>query len=145
MAIVVAYDIYLEVAEGDLCSTLRYDTSVNFWVFRGRLSQQQLKYKSTLYIYPGDENKCVSIPQNNIHRKQRKPIKDDNKNRMTLEKNRGHNTLSIDYDDYSWTSVPSGNMLTPRRMLRTQSYVNCVDYLATLSVDYVANLYTTSH
>eukprot|EP00957_Ditylum_brightwellii_P116205 8863572-Ditylum_brightwellii.AAC.2 len=61
MAIVAAYDIYLEAAEGEICTTWRDDDHMNFWEFRERLSIQKLTYKPTMHIYPGDENMPVSI------------------------------------------------------------------------------------
>eukprot|EP00957_Ditylum_brightwellii_P121898 9296026-Ditylum_brightwellii.AAC.1 len=64
MATAVAYDIYLEVAEGEICQTWRDDNPMNFWEFRDRLSIQKLTYKPTMCTYPGDENMCVSIQQN---------------------------------------------------------------------------------
>eukprot|EP00957_Ditylum_brightwellii_P184450 14048810-Ditylum_brightwellii.AAC.1 len=64
MATVPAYDIYLEVAEGEICTSWRYDDPMNFWEFRDRLSTQELTYKPLMHIYPGDENMHISIQQN---------------------------------------------------------------------------------
>ena len=54
LAIVVAYDIYLECCEGALGSEWR-TKPVTFWHFRESLSRQMLKYNPLECLYPGDE------------------------------------------------------------------------------------------
>ena len=44
LAIVVAYDMYLEVAEGQLDSDWKLQYPVDFWTFRDVLSVQMLEY-----------------------------------------------------------------------------------------------------
>ena len=57
LAIVVAYDMYLECASGKLCLDWEVKKPKDFQVFRDRLSQQALHYKPRHQLYPGDK-KC---------------------------------------------------------------------------------------
>eukprot|EP00957_Ditylum_brightwellii_P131892 10057740-Ditylum_brightwellii.AAC.2 len=86
MAKVVTYDIYLEVVEGELCSTWRDINSMNFYEFRDRFSIQEITYKPTFPIYLGNENVRVSIQQNRVQRKQGRPPKEGDETKMTVEK-----------------------------------------------------------
>ena len=54
MAIVVAYDMYCEVAEGELDIEWKVKP-VEFWEFRDKLSKQMLIYQPQKKQYPGDE------------------------------------------------------------------------------------------
>jgi hypothetical protein len=54
MAIVVAYDIYKELAEGSLDPHWKVDKPVSFFVFRETLGQQMLQYNPKDVKYLGD-------------------------------------------------------------------------------------------
>ena len=53
MSVVVAYDIYLEVAEGGIRGEWKLDEPMDFWRFRERLANGILKYKPSARKYPG--------------------------------------------------------------------------------------------
>jgi hypothetical protein len=57
MAIVVAYDIYLELTEGGVDPAWKLDKkeTVDFYVFRETLSRQMLAYTPKAFKYPGDD------------------------------------------------------------------------------------------
>jgi hypothetical protein len=57
LAIVVAYDMYKECAEGEICSELKIDPKkvMDFHTFRDRLSTQGLEYSPVFGRYPGDK------------------------------------------------------------------------------------------
>ena len=56
MAIVVAYDIYLEVCEGKLDEEWKVETPISFRKFRETFAKQALSYSPAELKYPGDEN-----------------------------------------------------------------------------------------
>ena len=70
LAIVISYDIYLEVCEGDLDSQWKVDYPVNFWTFRDILSIQMLEYDPTKRNYHGDDAMRVCTKQNKKSRSQ---------------------------------------------------------------------------
>ena len=47
MSVVVEYDMYLEVAEGNLRVKWNLDEPMDFWKFRGNLANGILKYKTS--------------------------------------------------------------------------------------------------
>jgi hypothetical protein len=47
LAVVVACDVYLECAEGDLDPAWKIEKPMDFWPFREKLSKQMLQYKPT--------------------------------------------------------------------------------------------------
>ena len=65
----VAYDSYLEVAEGDLDITLKVPNPVDFHTFRDILSEQQCLYDPRNQQYPGDDKLRVVTQMNNSKRK----------------------------------------------------------------------------
>ena len=56
IAVVVAYDMYLEVAEGKLDADWKDTKPLDFFSFRERLGIQMLQYSPCDRKYPGDEN-----------------------------------------------------------------------------------------
>ena len=79
LAIVIAYDMYLEVAEGKLNSDWKVTFPVDFWTFRDVLSLQMLQYNPKDRTYPGDDSMRVCTKQNKSQRKGKK------KSRQELE------------------------------------------------------------
>ena len=69
MAVVVAYDIYLEVAEGELNEEWGLREPMDFWRLREKLSRQMLRYKSTARRYPGDDRMRMATQQSKKKRK----------------------------------------------------------------------------
>jgi hypothetical protein len=63
LAVVVAYDMYLECCEGKINSEWKIEKPLDFWHFRERLSEQMLAYKPAHRMYPGDQNMRVSTQQ----------------------------------------------------------------------------------
>jgi len=63
MAIVVAYDMYLEVCEGKLNEDWANADPVSFHTFREQLSAQMLAYDPRKRLYPGDEFMRISTKQ----------------------------------------------------------------------------------
>ena len=64
MATVVAYDVYLECAEGNLDPDWKVDKPVSFYEFRERQAVQMLHYNAAQRKYPGDEmfRECTKVP-----------------------------------------------------------------------------------
>lgn len=62
LGIVVAYDIYLEIAEGEVDRDWKLENPVDYWTFRDVLSQQMLRYDPLKRKYKGDElmRSCTS-------------------------------------------------------------------------------------
>ena len=63
LAIVIAYDMYLEVAVGKIASECKLQHPVNFWTFRDALSIQMLDYDPKNRRYPGDGSMRVCTKQ----------------------------------------------------------------------------------
>ena len=63
LAIVVAYDIYLEVCEGKLDQDWKVNYPVDFWTFRDILSIQMLEYEPRNRKYLGDDAMRVCTKQ----------------------------------------------------------------------------------
>jgi hypothetical protein len=63
MAIVVAYDMYKEAAEGNLDPAWKVEKPVSFFVFREELARSMLQYTPTARNYPGDGFVRVSTQQ----------------------------------------------------------------------------------
>ena len=74
LAVVVAYVMYLEVAEGYLDQTLKDFNIFDFWTFCDILSNQMIKYNPTHYKYEGNSN---MIPAKHQNQSARDNIKDD--------------------------------------------------------------------
>ena len=55
LAIVVAYDIYKECAEGRIDSEWEIEHPIDLWIFRDVLSKQMLQYSPTHQLFPGDK------------------------------------------------------------------------------------------
>ena len=64
LAIVVAYDMYMEVAEGNINIEWKVENPVDFWTFCEQLSIQMLQYSPTARKYPGDEKMRSETQQN---------------------------------------------------------------------------------
>jgi len=71
MSIIVAYDMYLEVARGDCGILYKLDKPMSFYKFRERLATQMLAYDPTRGNYPG-ENAMRWKTQQNIARRSEK-------------------------------------------------------------------------
>jgi hypothetical protein len=63
LAVVVAFDMYLECCEGKLNPEWKIDKPLNFWQFREKLSEQMLDYNPANRFYPGDQNMRVATRQ----------------------------------------------------------------------------------
>ena len=63
LAIIFAYDIYKECAEGGLDSEWKIEHPIDFWTFRDVLSKQMLQYSPTHQLFPGDEKRRASTVQ----------------------------------------------------------------------------------
>ena len=56
MAVMVSYDMYLEVADGNLRGKWKLDELMDFWRFRENLANGILKYKPSASNYRGGDN-----------------------------------------------------------------------------------------
>ena len=56
LAVLVAYDMYLEVSEGDIDQTWKDDNIVDFWKICYLLSYHTIKYNPTHIKYSGASN-----------------------------------------------------------------------------------------
>ena len=63
MAVAVAYDMYLEVAEGTLINDWKLDDLMDFWRFREKLANSMLQHK------PMHRNTWVTKEQEHEHNK----------------------------------------------------------------------------
>ena len=70
LAIVIAYDIYLEVAEGQLDEDWKLAHPVDFWTFCDVLSIQMLEYDPKNCKYRGDDSMRVCTKQKKMSRKE---------------------------------------------------------------------------
>ena len=70
IAIAVAYDVYLEVAEGNLDSEWKVEKPVSRWDFQRLLAQQALKYDPTNLKYKGDEKMRKFTKLTKVQRKE---------------------------------------------------------------------------
>jgi hypothetical protein len=68
LAVVVAYDMYIECCEGKLNADWKIQNPMTFWHFREKLSEQMLNYNPAKRNYPGDHNMRVATQQ---HRNRR--------------------------------------------------------------------------
>ena len=68
LAVVVAYDLYLEVAEGKLNPAWGTEEPLDFWTFREKLSEQMLEYSPARKKYPGDAGMRTSTQQSRRQR-----------------------------------------------------------------------------
>jgi len=68
LAIVVAYDIYLEVCEGKLDEEWKVNHPADFWTFRDILSIQMLEYDPKRRKYLGDDTMRVCTKQSKKNR-----------------------------------------------------------------------------
>ena len=55
MAVVLAYDMYLEVAEGKINNDWKMDEPMDLWRFREKLANSMLQYKPSARKYPGEK------------------------------------------------------------------------------------------
>ena len=58
LAIVIAYDMYLELSEGNLASKWK-TLPCDFWTFRDKMSKQMLQYNPLNRQYCGDSGMVV--------------------------------------------------------------------------------------
>ncbi len=72
MAIAVAYDMYLEICEGNLLPSCSISVPADFYTFRDILSRQLCTYDPTEQKYPGDEKTRSVISLNKKERKRKK-------------------------------------------------------------------------
>ena len=63
LAIVIAYGMYLEVAEGKLDGDLKIESPVDFWTFQDVLSVQMFEYDPKNWQYLGDDAMRVCTKQ----------------------------------------------------------------------------------
>ena len=63
LAVVVAYDIYLECCEGAMDNSWQVKKPVDFYTFREKLAKQMIQCNPTDRKYPGDEKFRVSTQQ----------------------------------------------------------------------------------
>ena len=71
LAIVVAYDMYLECTEGQLDASWRIKKLVDFFRFREKLGKQILTYSPKLCKYPGDQlfREATQTPKRDRHKR----------------------------------------------------------------------------
>ena len=68
LAIAVAYDIYREIAEGNLDPLWEVDNPVDYWTFRDKLSLGMLHYSPKNRQYPGDSKMRIATQQHASNR-----------------------------------------------------------------------------
>jgi hypothetical protein len=68
IAIATAFDIYKELAEGNVKKEWQIDVAVDFYRFREKLAAQCLSYSPKHRLYPGDEKFRVSTQQSKTKR-----------------------------------------------------------------------------
>ena len=78
MVVVVAYDMYCEVAKGKLNPSWKIQKPMSFWQFCNRLGIQMLYYDPKYCIYPGDERMRPHTALNKVQRKKSQDKSPDN-------------------------------------------------------------------
>ena len=68
LSVVVAYDMYLKVAEGELDQTWKENNIIEFWTYCDLLSNQMVKYNPTHCKYAGGTNMRPAKQQNKATR-----------------------------------------------------------------------------
>ena len=68
LVVVIAYDIYLDLAEGKVDPEWKVENPIDFWTFRDILSTQSLEYSPLLRKYLGDESFRVCTKQTQAQR-----------------------------------------------------------------------------
>jgi hypothetical protein len=68
LAIAVAYDIYKEIAEGNLDALWKIDHPVDYWTFRDKLALGMLHYSPKNREYPGDSKMRIATQQHASNR-----------------------------------------------------------------------------
>jgi hypothetical protein len=63
LGLVVAYNMYVEVAEGKLKPEWKVEEPLDFWRFREQLVKQMLAYKPSNRSYPGNSRMRASTQQ----------------------------------------------------------------------------------
>ena len=87
IVVCVAYDIYLEVCEGQLFPAMKVEKPMGRWEFRERLSLQIFKYNSIEMKYPGDEKmRAVTVLPVN---KRKSSVRDERIRAHVKENTRG--------------------------------------------------------
>ena len=77
LAVVTAYDIYLECVEGGLDEEWNVKETLTFWEFREKLSEQMMAYKPADRVFPGDQKMREAVAQNKRQQKLGKLKEDD--------------------------------------------------------------------
>lgn len=85
IVLAVAYDMYLEVAEGNLKEEWKIEKPVSFWEFQNILSKQMLSYSPKKKKYKGDERVRLNTQLPNCRRMQVLPDKQGNITRTQLQ------------------------------------------------------------
>lgn len=85
IVLTVAYDMYLEVAEGNLKEEWKIEKPVSFWEFQNILSKQMLSYSPKKKKYKGDERVRLNTQLPNRRRMQALPDKQGNITRTQLQ------------------------------------------------------------
>ena len=86
LAVVITYDIYLEVAKGDVLPVCKLEECTMFWEFRECLSEQMCGYMPLNKLYMGNENMQVCVQQHKVRREKRgRPKTNDDRNKITSE------------------------------------------------------------
>eukprot|EP00957_Ditylum_brightwellii_P106500 8125634-Ditylum_brightwellii.AAC.1 len=87
LAVIIAFDIYLEVAKGNDLPVCKLEECMTFWGFRERLSEQMCGYRLLNKLYMRDENMQVCVQQHKVRREKRGRLKTgDGRNKITSEK-----------------------------------------------------------
>ena len=88
MGLVVAYDMYLECAEGKINPRWKVSKPMSFWKFRDTLGQQMLSYSPKFTFYAGDDRMRSFTAMNQSQRKKKSSAHTPKKNRTDSSRKR---------------------------------------------------------
>lgn len=102
LAIVTAYDIYLECTEGNLDPHWKVEDPVDFHTFRDILSIQMLQYDPVKQQYPGDEKmrKVSKLHKDRRSQKRKFPPQQKQSKQKTIEIAKTDGSGKISYTQY---------------------------------------------
>ena len=133
LAVLTAYDIYLEVTDGDLDPAWKVEEhlKLDFWSFRAKLSNQLLAYHPTKRQYRGDDNFRLSTIQNQEQREAARaavlcegyastsPTKRGRKNKVDVE--------TLNFEREFKRSKQGGNSRLCGDLTKLRSHINSLE------------------
>ena len=114
MTVVVAYDMYREVSEGNLNPSWKIQKPMSYWEFRDRLGIQMLHYDPKYCIYPGDERMRPYTALNKVQRKKsQEKVPDGTPSSSAKKRSRSERMPTVEEDQDEVTSEEEDDFVPP--------------------------------